>query len=641
MKRIFLLSVLALYLFSCDSSDRPVNKFSDPILLKIADYQDRRLADSLVPYFNHKNPVYRRDAVQAFGSVQDSAAVDKIGKLLLMDGDTAVRKAAAFAMGQIHHSHCERILLGALVKEKNTGVIREILESYGKTTKRWQLDRPALLEDSTKTAGLAWSLYRAGLRGKTDSLANRVAKILLDEKYDSVVRAGVAHYFSRGAKHFENAEKELIRAATNDPSAEVRMVATLSLGKIISESSLAALKDILKNETDPGVVTNAIRALRAFPYGQVKHYLYDALGRKDVNAGIAASEVIIEAVTPEDWIEVSALTNRISNWRIRANIYEAALKAGKNPDLANEIRSACENTANPYHKAALLSSLGSFPQAYAFVETELRKADTAVVRSAAANTLVAMRYSENFPTTLSPRFAEIFKDLISSDDIAVVGIIAGAMADSTLGFKKMIQDHSFLFDARKRLRLPEDNEALQSVEAAIAHFEGRSDPAPVKNEFNHPINWALVKTIPENQLATIQTTRGSITIRLLVNDSPGSVANFIALAGKNYFDNKYVHRVVPNFVIQAGCRRGDGWGSENYSIRSEFSPRRYQAGSVGMASAGKDTEGTQWFITHSPTPHLDGRYTVFAEVVKGFNVVHNLQVGDKILDVVLESSPAQ
>jgi cyclophilin family peptidyl-prolyl cis-trans isomerase len=92
---------------------------------------------------------------------------------------------------------------------------------------------------------------------------------------------------------------------------------------------------------------------------------------------------------------------------------------------------------------------------------------------------------------------------------------------------------------------------------------------------------------------------------------------------------------VPNFVIQGGCNRGDGWGSEDYSIRSEFSARHYTEGSVGMASAGKDTEGTQWFIAHSPTLHLDGRYTIFAVTVSGLDVVHKIEVGDKIISVTL------
>ena len=124
-------------------------------------------------------------------------------------------------------------------------------------------------------------------------------------------------------------------------------------------------------------------------------------------------------------------------------------------------------------------------------------------------------------------------------------------------------------------------------------------------------------------------------MRLFVEEAPGSVCNFIKLVREQYFNGKYFHRVVPNFVVQTGCNRGDGWGSEDYSIRSEFTLRRYNTGSIGMASAGKDTEGTQWFITHSPTPHLDGRYSLFAEVTDGLDVLHEIEVGDKIINIEL------
>ena len=150
-----------------------------------------------------------------------------------------------------------------------------------------------------------------------------------------------------------------------------------------------------------------------------------------------------------------------------------------------------------------------------------------------------------------------------------------------------------------------------------------------------------MKTIDAHQLAVIKTTKGDVTIQLFVEEAPGSVGNFVSLVKRDYYDGKFFHRVAPNFVIQGGCPRGDGWGSEDYSIRSEFSGRRYKTGSVGMASAGKDTEGVQWFITHSPTPHLDGRYTIFAEVTKGMDVVHIMEVGDQILDIQLLNSTAQ
>ena len=98
---------------------------------------------------------------------------------------------------------------------------------------------------------------------------------------------------------------------------------------------------------------------------------------------------------------------------------------------------------------------------------------------------------------------------------------------------------------------------------------------------------------------------------------------------------KVFHRVVPNFVVQAGCPRGDGWGSTDYTIRSEFDPMNYGEGYMGMASAGKHTESCQWFITHSPAPHLEGRYTIFAKVTQGMDVVHRIEIGDQILGIDL------
>ena len=100
---------------------------------------------------------------------------------------------------------------------------------------------------------------------------------------------------------------------------------------------------------------------------------------------------------------------------------------------------------------------------------------------------------------------------------------------------------------------------------------------------------------------------------------------------ERFYDDKPFHRVVPNFVVQGGDPRGDGYGSLNFTIRSELPQVYYdQEGMVGMASAGLHTESNQFFITHSPAPHLDGRYTIFAKVVDGMDVIHQLQIGDLI-----------
>ncbi|KER10457.1 MAG: hypothetical protein HY22_04390 [[Candidatus Thermochlorobacteriaceae] bacterium GBChlB] len=142
-----------------------------------------------------------------------------------------------------------------------------------------------------------------------------------------------------------------------------------------------------------------------------------------------------------------------------------------------------------------------------------------------------------------------------------------------------------------------------------------------------------MKKYPKNPTAILNTTKGEIELDLFINEATYTVKSFVELVEKNFYDGLPFHRVVSSFVIQGGDPRGDGTGGPPYSIRSEFTRRRYERGILGMASAGKDTEGSQFFIMHAHHPHLDGRYTVFGKVVRGIDVVDKIEIGDKILSV--------
>lgn len=128
----------------------------------------------------------------------------------------------------------------------------------------------------------------------------------------------------------------------------------------------------------------------------------------------------------------------------------------------------------------------------------------------------------------------------------------------------------------------------------------------------------------------IDTARGTIQFQLAVLDAPQTARNFVALARRGFFNGLPVHRVEANFVVQDGDPRGDGTGGPGYTIRDELNDRPYVRGTVGMALSWRDTGGSQFFITHTPQPHLDGRYTAFGHVVDGMDVVDRLQVGDVI-----------
>ncbi len=134
--------------------------------------------------------------------------------------------------------------------------------------------------------------------------------------------------------------------------------------------------------------------------------------------------------------------------------------------------------------------------------------------------------------------------------------------------------------------------------------------------------------------AVFQTAKGKFSISLYGGDAPLTVDNFIRLARSGYFNGAEVHRVVANFVMQDGDPTGTGSGGPGWSIRCEINMTEFERGSVGMALSGKDTGGSQWFVTHSPQPHLDGGYTVFGRVnERDMKVVDSIVRGDRILNV--------
>lgn len=135
--------------------------------------------------------------------------------------------------------------------------------------------------------------------------------------------------------------------------------------------------------------------------------------------------------------------------------------------------------------------------------------------------------------------------------------------------------------------------------------------------------------------ATVMTSRGAFTIEFFPAAAPLTVDNFIQLARKGYFNGQTIPRVVPNFVIQAGDPRGDQNGGPGYQIRCEINEMPFERAAVGMALSGKDTGGSQWFVTHSPQPHLDGGYTVFGRVISGMEVVDKIVRGDTIRRVIV------
>lgn len=628
MTRLLILCISIFFLGACNSK-KELNKFNDLTIVKIYDLQDRRETDSLITFLNHEDADYRAEAALAFGSIQDSTAVKALS-VLLTDKDTTVRKNTAFALGQTFSRQSAKSLSDAITTEKSEFVKAVMLEAYGKVAS--PCDKKILLSNQMNV-GAAWALYRAGLNNQTDTSFNQIASDWLSSKKPEI-RLAAAHYFSRSGTSLDRHYDAILKSAKADEDILVRLAAISALRKIKTDETLNELQILAEEKSDHRIRVNAVRAMQSFPFEKTKGALFKALRDPYTNVQVAAAEVVRSSGSNEFWTDIANHASSAQNARTQATLYQAVTAlADNNASVVKEIQALYQQSGNDYQKAMLIDALSTSFESRDFIVSVLQSTKVSVIRSSAAAAIISLNRSSQFKFEKhQSEFATHYINAIKLGDPNVTAAICGTLADSTLRFREAISDYQFLKEAKQRLSIPRDLESLEPIERALAHFERRK-PEVTDNAYNHAPDWNFIRQQPAVQEVKIKTSKGHITVNLYIEETPGSAANFLKLAQSDFFDNKYFHRVVPNFVIQGGCPRGDGSGSEDYTIRSEFTHRKFVHGALGMASSGKDTEGVQWFITHSPTPHLDGRYTVFGEVKSGIEVVDRIEVGDQILDV--------
>lgn len=639
MKNISLL-VLLLSLLQCTTPQPRKaasgnNKFADAGIRQIYTHQDERHTRELLAWLQHERAIYRQEAALALASVQDKAAVGAL-TALLQDPQPAVRQAAAYALGQAFDAKAEAPLLQAAAAEADPQVLAEVLEALGKCGGQTSLDYLAALaaSDEKVGAGQAWGIYRTNSKGLDYRAATRKAVELLDQTQPQEARLGAAHFLARTPKLDLSPFGDLItQRALADTDPGTRMALAQALSQLKSGSATTTLLRLLQKDADYRVRINALRALSGAGFKQVQQAVYQVLDDRQVQLALAAADFLLAQAPPGEAENLFRRGRQAPNWRVRATLLAAALQ--RSPDksrVRRHIEELYHQSGNLYEKGALLSALGQDVMAYPFIEAQTFSGSP-VPGTYGFQALIDIRSNPAFPAGLTRHFADLFRQAIVSGDVALAGLAAGALQQPGLGFKDAYRDLSFLKTARDRLHLPREMEAYQELEKAIRYLEGLPPAANPPNPFTHPINWQQVQNLRDRQQVQLKTSKGVILLELLVEAAPGTVANFVDLMQAGFFSGKNIHRVVPNFVVQGGDPRGDGWGGPDYAIRTELANLRYREGYIGMASAGKDTEGCQWFITHSPTPHLDGRYTIFARVVAGMPVVHQLEIGDTIAAV--------
>ncbi len=632
----------------------------DTIQQRLLDFQDRQLPDSLLSYFDHPDPTLRYRAALAFGSFRDSTVMQQLS-VLLDDVHAEVRVAAAYALGQTGVGRAEPLLVSAFRQNDSTLEAAlsnaAILEALGKTgtpetLRAMSTTTTYLPTDTQLVTGQARGIYRFALRGITDPTGtSRMVDIVCDLAMPPSARLMAANYLLRAQGiSTENHVDRLIGVAESETDPLIRMCLVVGLAKARTTQARQTLRRIFIREQDYRVRCNILRALRYFPYADVHEIAFQALDDANVHVALTAATYLLEHGTAADAVRYRSVSRGQYPWEVKTTLYAAANRymgtayAITKANMYTELRTWYDRTQNPYESAAILSAYAQEVRNYSQIPQMGFRAQHPAVRTAAVEALGSILRNPEFARVYGAQssaarntIAGYLLEAIRGGDVAMIAVAAGIIADPASHLHEAIRPRvEVLEDALIALDLPAHIETYDALAACLASLRGetyrRQPPA-----FNNPPDWSVITTLPGVLRAEVVTTKGSFVIELWPHAAPATVANFKRLTHNGFYHGKNFHRVVPNFVIQGGCPRGDGYGSLDYSIRSELSPVYYDdEGYVGMASAGNHTEGTQWFVTHSPTPHLDGNYTIFGKVVSGMEVVHAIRVGDEIMEVKIE-----
>lgn len=665
INRTLVILFSTLLLFSCVPNTNPMLTeisidYSDPITKRILKYEILQEKDSLTSFFNHPDPTYRYLAAKAFASFQNESVLSEMDSLL-RDPITEVKAMAAYAMGQSKSSKAQPFLINAF-KSRDTSSVdnvanSRILEAVGKVGGNEMLNAISSIStylptDTLLLMGQVRALYQFALRGMNNKQGTeRIIEFVNSETFSPNIRLMAAHYLSRSKDlNLDDYKFQLTQAFIKEQNPNIKMALALSLKNTIDPEVQTILLDQLKLDLDYRVRCNIIRALSTQSYILGAEKVIPILNDDNLTVAQCAAEFFIQNGNKDDAAYYRNLAREDRHWSVKTRLYTAVMKnlpyyytktlSATRWEILNKIKEIEE----PYERAGYIGVLGHDPGSYPELIKLLEKEESIPVQTAIYSALGQIAGDEEFDLTFSgsSRYAQrtildAFNAGLESGNAGAIAVIGDALASDQGRLKTHIDSTTIIELAKEKLKLPRDIEAYNSLEKALANLKGVSNPVLTKVNSNFEPNFELLDQFKESREVIIKTSRGNFNIQLDVQNAPISVLNFLELINSDYYDGKVVHRVVPNFVIQTGCNRGDGYGSLDYTLRSEVGPVYYDnQGYVGLASAGPHTESSQWFVTHSPTPHLDGKYTIFGKVVSGMEVIHQMQIGDVIEDIIVK-----
>lgn len=688
-----LLSLAALLALAAPAAGQDAGRPYDgllerPDLQAIVDLQVRRDGASLAARLDDPDPAVRARAAFALASVADPRAVPALLGLL-EDPAPAVRADAAFALGTSADSTAAGALLAAAGAEADSAALGAVLGALGATGDVASLRRLAALDvPAGALRDLALAIGRYGLRGVGDPAAVDRLSGLLDHD-DPAVREAAAWALGRVPDPGAWSERAgpAIRAALDrayafqfggpdsiappGPAPEPLLVA--ALGRLGDPADTPRLVHWLEDAIDWRARVEAARALgERTDEREAARALEVAFDAPTDHVAIAAASALaaVDSLPDETVHAIAAWTvPGRRDWRVTGAALPALAKSGADGFVIFYLMwldaNAPENAAV---RAKALEALGwgDTRGGFLVLEDEAGWDDPRVAAAAVAG--LARRWERGSVAGVAtvPRYYAAFTRAMRSGDVAQASEAAPALADPRF---RPLGGPSLLMDAYRELDAPGEIEARVAIVTALGETGDPSARPLLERALGDPrravrvaaagalealtgeavavpdvagapervVDWGALARLGPRPRLVLETEKGRVEIAMDPGQAPLTVQTVAGLAAEGRYDGVAFHRVVPNFVIQGGdVSRGDGWGGPGFAIRTEATRIPYARGTVGLASAGKDTEGSQFFVVHSVQPRLDGRYTAFGRVVEGMDVVDRILEGDRIVRARVE-----
>lgn len=528
-------------------------------------------------FVRHKDPVVRADAANTLARLRLKDGNSNLLNLIAADVDPIVRANAARVLGATEEKSALEPLLDRALTDSDSRVRVSAIRALASLKDPRPAD--ALLKRVTQLVAQLWKSST-----KSPAIQNEILEL--------VTTLG-----------------RLLPLQSGDNKSDVTVVATLFKG----------LHEIIEPRA-PEVETAYVRIMPA-------QYLASlgATNTSDSNSQPPSMHWRSAASVAQGLAEIAALPDSIPNKSELSTKAEMLLR-----DMLdnNSGRISVLQTFHPeYATPDILRALAAFkPRDLDEVLRGYLNQSDAVVRSTAAELIGDLPPSEQNAAALISALPRTQKDDLNDAALSILDSLAKQKTTAANeAIKNALQSSDPLVRQRAASLLKANG--LGDFSSSIGTVKSRNNQADYER--------ALAR-IGHRVRAIVTTSKGSFTIELLPNDAPLTVDNFIRLAQRGYFRGITIHRVVPNFVIQGGDPRGDGNGGPGYQIRCEINQVPYERAAVGMALSGKDTGGSQWFVTHSRQPHLDGGYTVFGQVISGMNVVDSIVRGDTIQSIAID-----